>query len=148
MKMRLALLVWATVLTATATATSGLDEELARHEGTWRVLSFVRDGVATPEEIATSIVRVVEKDHVVWKREGKSFAGTRVRLDPSTKPASLDVIPDGGPNRDKPSFGIYKLAGGTLTICMADQGAPRPKEFKAEKGSRLTLMVFERLKPK
>lgn len=142
--MRMALLVWATVLTAT----SGSDDELARHQGTWRVRSFVRDGMATPEEIATSIVRIVEKDHVVWKREGKSFAGTTVKLDPSTRPASIDVIPDGGPNRDKASFGIYKLEGEILTICMADQGAARPKEFKAEKGSRHTLMVFDRLNQK
>ncbi len=119
-------------------------EELARHQGTWAVTSFVRDGEETPKEIASSIVRIVEGDHVVWKREGKSFAGTSLVLDPTTDPKSLDVIPDGGPSKDKRVLGIYKLEGDVLTICMAGPDLARPKSFTAESGSRLTLMTFRR----
>ncbi len=119
-------------------------DELARHQGTWAVTSFVRDGVETPKEIATSIVRIVEGDHVVWKREGKSFAGTSIVLDRSTEPRSIDVIPDGGQLKDKRVLGIYKLEGDILTICMAGPDQARPQAFVAEKGSGLTLMVFRR----
>jgi len=118
--------------------------ELARHQGTWSVLSFRREGKDTPAEITQTIIRIVEGDHVVWKREGKSFAATKVELDPSKSPATIDVIPDGGPARDKRILGIYKLEGNRLTICMADADQPRPTEFKAEQGSKWTLMRFER----
>ena len=42
-------------------------------------------------------------------------------------------------------LGIYKIDKDTLTLCMADPDLPRPREFKAEKGSKHTLMVFKRL---
>src|SRR5262245_14496356 len=83
--------------------------ELAEHQGTWEVVSFMREGEETPKEIASTITRVVEDDHVVWYRDGKSFAGTTVKLDPSKAPKALDVIPDGGPQKGKAVAGIYRL---------------------------------------
>ena len=95
-----------------------------------------------------TITRTVEKDHVVWKRNGKSFAGTTMVLDPERSPKAIDVIADGGPSRGKRVLGIYRLENDRLTICMADADQPRPREFKAEKSSRQTLMVFTREKPR
>jgi uncharacterized protein (TIGR03067 family) len=124
-----------------------LRREVARHQGTWAVTSFVRDGKASPKELTDSIVRVVEGDHVVWKRDGKRFAGTAVVLDPSKAPRTIDVLPDGGPARGERVLGIYKLDGDTLTICMADAGQPRPLAFEAPNGSKQTLMTFRRKGP-
>lgn len=121
-----------------------LKHEQGRHQGTWAVVSFHRDGQETPREITASIKRIVKDDHVVWTRAGKSFAGTTVVLDPTREPKTIDVLPDGGPSRDKRVLGIYRLEGDRLTICMADPDQPRPREFKAEKGSKCTLMTFRR----
>jgi uncharacterized protein (TIGR03067 family) len=121
-------------------------EELERHQGTWRATSSIYDGQEAPQEIVRSITRTVEKDHVVWKRDGKSFAGTRIELDPSRDPKTIDVIPDGGKDRGERVLGIYKLEDDRLTICMAAPGQPRPKEFKADKGSGCTLRTFIREK--
>jgi uncharacterized protein (TIGR03067 family) len=121
-------------------------DELERHQGTWRATSSIYDGQEAPAEIVRSITRTVEKDHVVWNRDGKSFAGTRIELDPSRDPKAIDVIPDGGQNRGEHVLGIYKLEKDRLTICMAAPGKPRPKEFKAEKGSGCTLRRFAREK--
>jgi uncharacterized protein (TIGR03067 family) len=118
--------------------------ELDRHRGTWRATSSIYEGQEAPEAIVRSITRTVEKDHVVWKRDGKSFAGTRIELDPSADPKAIDVIPDGGRNRDERVLGIYRLEKDRLTICMAAPGKPRPREFKAEKGSGCTLRTFTR----
>ena len=109
------------------------------HQGAWTATSSIYDGQEAPEALVRSITRTVEKDHVVWKRDGKSFAGTRIELDPSRDPRSIDVIPDGGKDRGERVLGIYKLEDDRLTICMAAPGQPRPKEFKAEKGSGCTL---------
>jgi uncharacterized protein (TIGR03067 family) len=132
--------------TATHPAQTSLHPELKSHEGTWTAVSFRRDGQDTPDEIVRSITRSVQGDHVVWRREGKSFAGTTIILNPSVKPSAIDVIPDGGPSRGTRVLGIYRLETDKLTICMADAGQPRPREFKAEKGSNQTLMVFARLR--
>ncbi len=123
-----------------------VSKALEEHQGTWRVVSFQRDGMKTPDELARSIVRVVEKDHVVWKREGKSFAGTKLVLDPSADPKRIDVIPDGGRDFGKHVLGIYKQDGDDLTICMADADAPRPTKFEAGEGTKWTLMTFRREK--
>ena len=105
---------------------------------------FRRDGQDTPQEIVRTITRTVEGEHVVWKRDGKSFAGTALVLDPGQDPKAIDVIADGGPSRGKRVLGIYKIDSNKLTLCMADPDQPRPRQFKAEKGSGHTLMVFTR----
>ncbi len=118
--------------------------ELERHQGTWRTSTSIYDGKPAPDELVRPITRTVEKDHVVWKKDGKSFAGTRIELDPSRDPRTIDVIPDGGKDRGTRVLGIYKLEGDRLTICMASPGKPRPAEFKAEPGSGCTLRTFTR----
>ena len=79
--------------------------------------------------------------------DGKSFAGTAIVLDPEPDPKSIDVIADGGPVPRQARAGHLPLENDRLTICMADADQPRPKDFKAEKGSRQTLMMFTREKP-
>jgi uncharacterized protein (TIGR03067 family) len=123
-------------------------KELAKHQGVWTTVSFRRNGKDTPDEIAHSITRTVDGDHVVWKRNGKSFSGSTIVLDPTADPKTIDIFADGGPARDIRVLGIYKLEDDRLTICTADPDQPRPKDFKAEKDSKRTLMVFKREKAK
>ena len=119
----------------------------AKHQGTWAVTSMVREGKEADATVAASIVRVVEGDHIVWKRSGKSFAGTNFDVDATKIPATIDLIPDGGPAQDKRVLGIYRLDGETLTICVADVGQPRPVAFEAGEASKRTLQTFKRIKP-
>ena len=121
-----------------------IKDELKRHQGAWIATSSVFDGQPASPDLVRSIKRIVTDDHVVWERDGKRFAGTTIALDPSRDPKTIDVIPDGGPNRGERVLGVYKLDGDTLTICMASPGQPRPKEFKAERGSGCSLRTFIR----
>ncbi|WP_165249548.1 TIGR03067 domain-containing protein [Paludisphaera soli] len=125
-------------------ASPELKTELARHQGVWRAVSFRRDGKETPEAIVRSITRTVDGDRVVWRRDGKSFSGSTIVLDPAAEPKTIDVRADGGPGRDKVVRGLYKLEGDTLTLCTADPDEPRPTQFKADAGDRHTLQVFDR----
>ena len=72
-------------------------KELKRHQGTWIATSSTFDGQKAPEDIVHSIKRIVTDDHVVWQRDGKQFAGTKIVLDSTNEPNTIDVIPDGGP---------------------------------------------------
>ena len=127
-----------------AVAQGSAKEDLEKQQGTWVAVSFRHDGEDTPQEIVGTITRTVEGEHVVWNRDGKSFAGTALVLDPGQDPKAIDVIADGGPLRGKRVLGIYKIDSNKLTLCMADPDQPRPRQFKAEKGSGHTLMVFTR----
>jgi len=143
---RLALGLVAVCLGAAAfSGDEAVKDELKRHQGTWSVTSSIYDGQPASDEVIRSIHRIVTGDHVVWERDGKRFAGTRIELDPAREPRSIDVIPDGGRNRGERVLGIYKLEGDRLTICMAAPDRPRPKEFRADKGSGCTLRTFSRL---
>jgi uncharacterized protein (TIGR03067 family) len=123
------------------------DDERARHQGPWSVTSSIRDGQEAPADLVGSIRRIVDGDHVIWARDGKNFAGTKVVYDVTKSPHAIDLIPDGGPHRDEHILGIYKLEGETLTICVADAGEPRPAVFEAAAGSKRTLQTFRRIKP-
>ncbi|WP_165221687.1 TIGR03067 domain-containing protein [Aquisphaera insulae] len=147
----IAILLCAGLLPAQEPAGERNDEAaLKAQAGTWIAVSFRRDGKQTPAGIVRTITRTVEADHVVWKRDGKSFAGTKLVL--GVQPSdgkdvkTIDVLPDGGPSKGKRVLGIYKQEGDELTLCMADPDKPRPTEFKAEPGSPQTLMVFRRQK--
>jgi uncharacterized protein (TIGR03067 family) len=145
---RLILLVGLLVIGRGEVAVShdAVEDELKRHQGTWAVTSSIYDGQPASEEVVRSITRIANDNHVVWKRDGKSFAGTTVQLDPAAEPKAIDVIPDGGRNRGERVVGIYKLDGDRLTICMAAPGQPRPKKFQADKGSGCTLRTFSRVR--
>lgn len=116
------------------------EAELARHQGTWQVMSFVHNGQAADPDVMASIRRVVAGKHVTWTRAGKSFSGSSMEIDASKQPAHLDLIPDGGPFRDQRVLGIYRWDDGELWICMANPGQPRPDRFEAGVDSQCTLM--------
>jgi uncharacterized protein (TIGR03067 family) len=118
--------------------------ELVKHQGVWVATSSTFNGEQAPAEILHSIKRTVRGDHVVWERDGKSFAGTTIKLHPTQDPRAIDVIPDGGRNRGEHVRGIYKLEGNTLTICMASPSQPRPTEFKAGTGRGCVRQTFRR----
>lgn len=60
-------------------------------------------------------------------------------------PASIDIKITAGPDIDKVVKGIWKQEGKTLTICVAEPGKERPKEFAGKEGTGHTLLVFTRV---
>jgi uncharacterized protein (TIGR03067 family) len=134
---------WAVAQTASVV----VKQELEAQQGAWVTTSSIHEGEPAPAELVKTITRIVDGDKVVWERNGKRFAGTRIELGANAKHKTLDVIPDGGPKRGERVLGIYKFDGETLIICMARSGDPRPTELKADKGSHRTLQTFRRAKP-
>jgi uncharacterized protein (TIGR03067 family) len=126
---------------------SNAKDELKRQQGAWSVTSSIYDGQRAAPELVSSIRRTVTDDRVVWELNGKRFAGSKIALDSTREPKTIDVIPDEGPNRGEHVLGIYRLENDTLTICMAAPGKPRPSTFEAEKGSGCTLRTYPRAPP-
>ena len=89
--------------------------EAKKLEGTWQLVSAVKDGKATPDEVVKKI-RVVIKDgkHTVYFGDDVVAKEIPFTIDPTKNPkTTLDKLPD-----NKEIKGIYKLEGDKLTSCV------------------------------
>lgn len=67
-------------------------------------------------------------------------------IDRTKSPAQIDMISKKGDGKDEKLFGIYKVEGGSLIICLAesDKAEDRPKEFKTDKNGKTIMMTLTR----
>jgi uncharacterized protein (TIGR03067 family) len=124
-------------------------KEFKKFEGTWVLVSGERDGKKVADED-------VKKSKIVMKGEettlftphqsGETIKSTR-KLDPSKKPAQVDIMRSTGPGAGQTIKGIYEwIDADTYRVCMAPPGKDRPTEFKTTPGSGHTLHVWKRSK--
>ena len=77
------------------------------------------------------------------KRRTDYKAPEDMKLDPSKKPAHMDIIESNG-GKDTVLKGIYVIDGDTLKVCFAPPGDKRPTEFTTAGGSGEQLVVLKR----
>jgi len=129
-----------------ATEEEKLKVELVRLEGTWKVVSCVRDGVETPAEVLALMSKVTFKGYGYTFSDGGG--GKILAVDPANEPKTISYLNDGNDEKEGIQNGIYKLDGDTFMDCVAIGEKPRPKEFASKKGSGLILMKYKRVKEK
>ena len=67
-------------------------------------------------------------------------------VDPSKKPAEMEIKGTDGPTKGKTIKAIYKIDGDTVTICYGLGGGDRPTKFETKEGTKLFLAVYKREK--
>jgi uncharacterized protein (TIGR03067 family) len=123
-----------------ATAAQDADKELKRLEGTYKVKSISKGGKAAPAEVLESVKEVSFKGDTMTIHVMDEGKKGKIKVDPSKKPAHIDITPLDGPQKDETLKGIYKLEKDELTIVFAESG-DRPKDFKADGEGVMKLVV-------
>jgi uncharacterized protein (TIGR03067 family) len=118
-------------------------EELKKFEGTWKIKSMEVGGQELPAEARDKMRLVFKGDKLTMKGTPDGDKETTFTIDPSKKPAYIDIQP---PKGEKSALvGIYKFDKETLVICGSEAGA-RPGDFTTKNGKDVGLMTLEKLK--
>jgi uncharacterized protein (TIGR03067 family) len=125
-----------------------ISKELAALEGTWKVVSAVRDGNKLSDAQIEGIRFTIEETGKALVKKGEKvlFEGT-IKVDPTKTPKTEDATQvSEGESKGKTTLSIYEIEGDTLKICSAEPGKDRPAEFLSKPGSGHFLRVFKREK--
>jgi len=116
-------------------------------QGTWIATKAEQDGKAADDLVGHRLSFNSNRFEIRSKDDKLLYAGT-VKINPSTKPATIDFQQTKGALKGKAWKGIYVVDGDTLTTC---DNAPnlkngRPAVFEAKSGSGYVLITFKRAK--
>jgi uncharacterized protein (TIGR03067 family) len=142
-------LVGAVVILTLAVPIARADEKDAKKlEGTYDLVSVIIGG-KPDEKKKNSVGAVVIKDgEIILKMEGKRDDNAKFTVDPSKKPAHIDIMPEKG--EEKKVLGIYETKdtdkGMELNIAFSKEGskAERPQDFKGEGKDDIVLKLFRK----
>jgi uncharacterized protein (TIGR03067 family) len=122
-------------------------KELQAFKGTWRLSYKEEDGKKFSQEEIKDVIMTNDGSGMVSVRRGdKVIAEATVKLDPTTKPKTIEVTFTAGEQKGKTRLGIYEIEGDAFRVCVARPGDERPAEFSAEAGSGRILVVYQREK--
>jgi uncharacterized protein (TIGR03067 family) len=145
----LIVLAVALLMAADTPKDNAVKKEADMLQGTWRVASAERDGMAAPDDEIKKITVTIKGDKLTARRtENADKPEEKVyemsfTLDPNQKPKWIDVTYMDGERKGESSQGIYELNGDTLKICVS-RGNTRPTEFETKADSQRHLMVLKR----
>jgi len=112
-------------------------------QGTWNVESLLRGGKFASPAAVSKMQFIISGDKATMKSPGKDDAVGTIKLDPTKKPATIDLVRD-----DKEVLlGIYVLDGDTLRLAMQKPGGKeRPTAFESPEDSEVNVFVLKREK--
>jgi len=150
MKLPALLVIAAGLLVAADTKDDAIKKDKAKLKGSWSIVAIEEEGKkqALPEGIKASLVFQDDKLATTGVRGDKkdSREATYV-IDPTKKPATIDITLLDGPERGKTVPGIYAFEKDELKICWAlKSDQDRPKEFPTKAGSKSILFTLKREK--
>jgi len=136
----LGLLLGASLATGGGQGTKS-DKELL--QGSWKLVSAEVGGKAAEgQELDQMRAQpfVFKGDKLLAKFE------CDYKIDPTTKPPQIDIVPLDGPEREKGKTfrGIYRIEGDQLTLCMGFPDGERPGTFTLQAGDPAMVMVLKR----
>ena len=140
------------VLGAGVLAAGGEDDAIKKDRkliaGTWRVISYEKDGKKTPAEQLEKIRTIYSVDGTFMvERDGEIFAAGSTKIDPTKSPKQSQATYTEGELKGKTNLAIYEIDGDNMRACIARSDQDRPTEFSSKPGSGHVLITYKRVKP-
>jgi uncharacterized protein (TIGR03067 family) len=142
------MVVLATPFLLAADTGDDVSKELKALQGKWKTVAVEAAGKALPKDGIPDFTFIIGAN---GKSTGKMPQGeyqATITVDPKKNPRTIDNLHESGAQKGKKQYGIYKLEGDKLTVCMTRPGvaeADRPKDF-VTKDTANVVFVFERIK--
>src|SRR5262249_15614895 len=115
--------------------------------GEWVAREVVHDGLTDLEPGDLRHTFTAEGQWIVVRDEKELEGSNRgYALNPKANPVTIDFSLDRARPAAAPLLGILRVGGDVLTLCGAMDGRPRQTEFSSPPRSRITLIVFKRVK--
>lgn len=119
-------------------------------QGTWFAVRLQNEEIQAPLDAIKQFKLTIKGQQMTFATEG--IKETRIigfKIDPSHKPATIDLVTLTGPENGQTLPGIYKLEGDILTICLPTKRNEkkeyeRPTSFDPKKSSNLGLFVVKK----
>jgi uncharacterized protein (TIGR03067 family) len=137
----IAILLLSAALAAGGGRADETDKEQAKLEGTWKIVRVTYDGEVVPKDRIEGATFVFSKDRLKMIAPKGEVEEYTYRLDASKSPKQIDLT-----RKKETGRCIYKLDKDTLTIALPDKKEKRPASLESKKGSKVSVMVFERKK--
>jgi uncharacterized protein (TIGR03067 family) len=109
-------------------------EQLRALEGTWEFERLEIDGAAIPPGALKASRVLIDGDRFRTESPEATYEGV-FNINVETRPHEIDVEFVAGPEAGNWNFGIFRLDGEQLDICLDMNGKPRPVEFCTSPGS-------------
>jgi uncharacterized protein (TIGR03067 family) len=142
------LVVLATPLLAAADTDDDAKKELKALQGTWKAVALEAGGKPLPKDAIPDFTLIIGAEGKSTGKMAKSEYSATITVDPKKDPKTLDNLHESGDQKGKKQYGVYKLEGDKLTVCITAPGvaeADRPKDFTTKDTSNV-VFVFERVK--
>jgi uncharacterized protein (TIGR03067 family) len=121
--------------------------DLDKLQGTWALVSGMRDGKKfTEEEVKKTKLYIKGETFRIPESSVATSEDGTINVDPSKKPKEMNAITGSGPDKGKTWQGIYQIAGDNYRVCFAPPGKDRPTGFSSKAGSEHLLQVWKRQK--
>lgn len=139
------------VLTTPLLLAAGNDDvrkELKALQGKWKTVAVEALGKPFPKEALPAFTVVIGADGKSTGQMAKGEFRFTMTVDPKKSPKTIENLHETGPEKGKKQYGIYKLEGDKLTVCITRAGSKesdRPKSFSTQDTTNV-VFVFERVK--
>jgi uncharacterized protein (TIGR03067 family) len=121
-----------------------MDPDLAALQGMWEQVAAEENGVCNPlDAYGGPVLTTFHHNHFAVRRaaDGVLLLEGRFELDAAASPKAINWIDAIGPDAGKSLPAIYKLDGDHFVFIAADEGAPRPTEFRTSAGQTMRTFV-------
>ena len=122
-------------------------EDVAKLQGTWKVVALQAGGSKAPEDSIKQMRFLIEGDRISFS--GKPEDLVAYRLDPAARPRSMDICDAYTPDSFEKGFSkaIYEMEGDTLKLCFSQAtDVDRPKDFNTA-GTMYLCFTLQREMP-